>query len=132
MDALIGQMQGGLLPSVGAGPPAALKAGSPPSLSPTKAVTEQVDGKAQKAAKAEKKAKAAAAATEKKPSAEDRAIDVSWSDIRVGVILKAEPHPESEKVDACHLSKLALRSLVTLLPRRQFPRLVFWRLAVVC
>jgi methionine--tRNA ligase beta chain len=31
-------------------------------------------------------------------AAEDRPVDVSWADIRVGKILKAEPHPQSDKL----------------------------------
>ena len=30
--------------------------------------------------------------------APDRPIDVSWGDVRVGIILEAHPHPESEKL----------------------------------
>lgn len=42
-------------------------------------------------AKAEAKAPPAAAAA-------DRALDVSWADIRVGKILDAKPHPDSDKL----------------------------------
>jgi len=142
LDELIGQMQGGLLP-ITAAPAAAASAPKVPASTPAKtakaspAVEKKApvdkkapadkapadkadgaaerDGKAEKAAKAEKKKAAAAAAEKKAPSAEDRAVDVSWSDIRVGVILEAKPHPESDKlyVETIDLGEAAPRTVLS-------------------
>jgi methionine--tRNA ligase beta chain len=58
------------------------------------------DGGAPKEAKKDgvKKEKVKKEAPPAEAGGEDRVVDVSWADIRVGKILKAEPHPQSDKL----------------------------------
>jgi len=137
LDALIDQMHGGLVVSAAtpaakasnatkpkpsksqasAAPAPAAPAPAAPAPGPAPApAPEPRDGKAEKAAKAEKKKAAAAAAEKKAPAGDDsRPIDVSWSDIRVGVILDAKPHPESDKlyVETIDLGEAAPRTVLS-------------------
>jgi aminoacyl tRNA synthase complex-interacting multifunctional protein 1 len=73
--------------------------GRPPVDEATKAAAKakKEAEKAEKAAKKEAKASAPGAG-ESAGAAEERAVDVSWLDIRVGLITQAEAHPESDKL----------------------------------
>ena len=119
LDALVGDLRdANLRPAPGA-PPAAAAGGKPAAAAaPPKPKAEKSSekpkakgGEAKEAAaggggddkaakkEAKEKAKAAAAAKGKGGApAADRDVDVSWSEVRVGVILDAKPHPESDKL----------------------------------
>lgn len=68
----------------------------PPKAEKSKADTPKADTPKKEKKKGESKNEGKKAAA----NDADRPIDVSWSDVRVGLILDAHPHPESDKLCA--------------------------------
>lgn len=105
IDALLSDATNGVagaakLPS--AAPAAKPAAKAPAKPAPTPAAPKLADTSevpaGEKEAKAPKAPKAAKAPAAPSSAAADRPIDVSWLDLRVGHILEAKAHPESDKL----------------------------------